>query len=127
MMEEEKLRRQEEEGGSVFEEEEEEPEKVIEAEDDVPSLKKSPSHLSALSYELFVEQYNDVVDDNGDDNVVENGEAGEDEEEETRELVTSPGDNLSHRKVSIFVFFLITKYKHLTNTCLQSPNLHHLH
>ena len=111
MMEEEKLRRQEEEG-SVFEEqenikeeeEEEECDEVIEKEADIPSLKKSPSHMSALSYELFVEQFKDVIDDNGDTNVenhdTESNHLEEEEEEETRELVTSPGDNCSQRKVS---------------------------
>ena len=106
-MEEEKLRRQEEEG-SVFEEdnikeeEDDEDDEVIEKEADVPSLKKSPSHMSALSYELFVEQFKDVIDDNGDNNVENNldMESNHIEEEETRELVTSPGDNCSQRKVS---------------------------
>ena len=123
MMEEEKLRRQEEEG-SVFDdeenikEEEDECDEVIEKEADIPSVKKSPSHMSALSYELFVEQFKDVIDDNGDNNVekldTESNHLDEEEEEETRELVTSPGDNCSQRKVGENILFFIVEKKELT-------------
>ena len=104
MMEEEKLRLQEEEGSlyqeekheSVRESEEEDehdhaPVKqhpVVTTEGDIPSIKKSVSDLSALSYEMFVEQNKDTGDDNKEDNEVE--------DEETRELVISP---TSQRKV----------------------------
>ena len=109
-MEEEKLRFQEEEG-SFYEEEEEEKQEASEGEDegdqapvnhqlvvskeeDVPRFKKSASDLSALSYEMFVEQSKGTGDDNKDDN-----EEKEDnlENEETKELVLSP---TSQRKVS---------------------------
>ena len=109
MMEEEKLRLQEEEGslyqeekhGSVGESEEEDehdhaPVKqhpVVTTEGDIPSIKKSVSDLSALSYGMFVEQNKDTGDDNKEDNEVREENL---EDEETRELVISP---TSQRKV----------------------------
>lgn len=115
MMEEEKLRIKEEEG-SVFEEEEEEEDEddddpdddnngdddyedpVIAKQTDIPSYKKSVSDLSALSYEMFVEQTKEMGDDNQDE--AESREDNlEEEAEETRELVMSPSDTNSQRKV----------------------------
>ena len=113
MMEEEKLRFQEEEGSFYEEEEKQESEResdegedegedegdqapvehlpVVSKEADVPRFKRSASDLSALSYEMFVEQ---SKDDTKEDNVVKEDNI---ENEETMELVISP---TSQRKVS---------------------------
>ena len=119
MMEEEKLRIKEEEG-SVFEEEEEEEDEddddpdadnhgddeyedpVIAKQTDIPSYKKSVSDLSALSYEMFVEQTKEMCDDNQDE-AERREEHLEEEAEETRELVMSPSDNNSQRKVRVCI------------------------
>ena len=111
MMEEEKLRFQEEEGSFYEQDEKQESEVDSEEEDegdqapvnhlpvvlkeaDVPRFKKSASDLSALSYEMFVEQSKDTGDDNKEDNDLQEDRL---ENEETRELVLSP---TSQRKVS---------------------------
>ena len=110
MMEEEKLRFQEEEGSFYEEEERQESEResdveedegdqapvdhLISKEADVPRFKRSASDLSALSYEMFVEQIKDTGDDTKEDNEVKEDNI---ENEETRELVISP---TSQRKVS---------------------------
>ena len=113
MMEEEKLRFQEEEGSFYEQNEKQESEEeseeegedqgdqapvnnlpVVLKEADVPRFKNSASDLSALSYEMFVEQSKDTGDDNKEDNDLQEREL---ENEETRELVLSP---TSQRKVS---------------------------
>ena len=112
MMEEEKLRFQEEEGSFYEEEERQESERESDVEEDegdqapvdhlpavskeadVPRFKRSASDLSALSYEMFVEQIKDTGDDTKEDNEVKEDNI---ENEETRELVISP---TSQRKVS---------------------------
>ena len=67
-MEEEKLRRREEEGSQYDEDEDEEDEEEEEEEEeeeaDIPSVKKSPSNYSSMSYELYVEQRKGEQDDN---------------------------------------------------------------
>ena len=116
MMEEEKLRMKEEEGDqesdydpvpdnddvsdddggeNVVEQLDEKP--ATSKELDVPNINNSASNFSALSYELFVEQNKVADNDNNDEN--DNGDQVFDEPEETRELVTSPGDSSLHRKV----------------------------
>ena len=112
MREEEKLRFQEEEGSFYEQNEKQESEEeseeegedqgdqapvnnlpVVLKEADVPRFKNSASDLSALSYEMFVEQSKDTGDDNKEDNEVREENL---EDEETRELVISP---TSQRKV----------------------------
>ena len=73
---------------------------VVLKEADVPRFKKSASDLSALSYEMFVEQSKDTGDDNKEDNDLQEDRL---ENEETRELVLSP---TSQRKVSEKPFLL---------------------
>lgn len=120
MMEEEKLRFQEEEGSFYEEEEKQESEResdegedegdqapvdhlpVVSKEADVPRFKRSASDLSALSYEMFVEQSKDTGDDTKEDNEVKEDNI---ENEETMELVISP---TSQRKVSK-TFLVISK------------------
>ena len=119
MMEEEKLRMKEEEcsvyNGDVGDNcgDDEVDDVVITKEVDIASFQKSASNMSALSYEMFVESNKNVVENN-DENIHDNNneeeyseevnntkdrEATENDAEETRELVTSPGDNYSQRKV----------------------------
>ena len=91
MMEEEKLRQQEEEGSQYDDGEEEEEEEEEDA--DIPSVKKSPSNYSALSYELYVEQTKGDPDDNKE----EASQADMWEQGENSESVC-PGDgNISRR------------------------------
>ena len=118
MMEEEKLRMKEEEGSEYNEDEKDDivgddevDDVVITKEVEIASFQKSASNMSALSYEMFVESNKNVVentdenihDDNNDEEdreeVNNTKDATENDAEETSELVISPGDNYSQRKV----------------------------
>ena len=115
MMEEEKLRMKEEEGSEYNEDEkngddgdDEVDDVVITKEIEIASFQKSASNMSALSYEMFVESNKNVVENNDENNIDNNveesevnikGDNTENDAEETRELVASPGDNYSQRKV----------------------------
>jgi len=126
MMEEEKLRQQEEEG-SQYDDGEEDEEDEEEGEEDIPSIKKSPSNYSALSYELYVEQSKGEQDDNKEQvsqtDMWEQGEQGElaSHGEGNNSRRESNNTNTSHgpRKAN-FPHYFSPSDKHLTS---QNPFL----